>query len=788
MVNVLDIKVLRDLWSMRTQVASIALLIAAAVAVLVMSVSNYLALVGAMNAHYHNERFADVFASMKRAPLGVAERLREIEGVGVVAPRVSQVVRVIRSDTDLSISGRLLAIPATGQPLLNRLHLTSGRWIDPNRPEEIIINQAYARARHVRPDDFIKVVVNERLQTFRVVGIALSPEFVFATRPGVPLPDNRNFVVIWASKEAVESAFDMRGAFNDVILTLAPGGSVRHIIAELDRILKPYGGIGAYDRDDLNSHRVVQDELTEQETVSIVMPMVFFGIAAFLLFVVLGRLIETQREQIAALKALGYSNTPIVVHYFKLVSVIALLGSVIGLALGRWGAVNVIENYRRFFRFPSLEPHLEIWTILVAVAAAVLVANAAAARAVYRVAALPPAEAMRPQVPEISTTAAFIGAFWNERFPVQYLITLRAILGRPIRTILTIAGIALAFPLVLFGLFWFDALDYMIDVSFSRIERGDSLVVFAAPVPTRALHELRSIPGVILVEGQRLVPVRLVAGHRKYLLSLSGLSKGSELKILRDRALKPVAVPSDGLMLSRPLAKRLRLSIGDNVTVEVLDGKQPVLVLPVVKLSDDILGYTAAMEVAAQNRALKEGEVFNAAALKVDPKSANSVWRELQQVPKIEASSVKGLWLTLFNETFAGMIIIGALILSGFGLLIAVGVVYNSARVAYHERAWELASLRIVGMTKAEVATILLSELAIELIVAIPLGLLTSYGLINVIISLRVSESFQVPVIIEPASYAYAALAVCAAAAFSAYVIWRRIEGLDIISVLKTRD
>ena len=182
------------------------------------------------------------------------------------------------------------------------------------------------------------------------------------------------------------------------------------------------------------------------------------------------------------------------------------------------------------------------------------------------------------------------------------------------------------------------------------------------------------------------------------------------------------------------------------------------------------------------------GTVVNAAAIKVDPFEAHRVWRDLKEMPKIEASSVKSLWLTLFNETFAGMVRVGATILFSFGLLIATGVVYNSARVAFHERAWELASLRIVGFSKLEVAKILLSELAIQLLVAFPIGLVIGHGLIKLIVSLRVNESFQVPVIIEPASYAFAALAVFAAAASSGYLVWRRIDDLDIVSVLKTRD
>ena len=787
MVNVLDIKVMRDLWAMRTQVLSIALLIAAGIAVFVMSVSNYFALVDAMDAHYRNERFADVFASLKRAPMSLAERIREIDGVGVVEPRVTQAVRVIREDSALPISGRIISVPSSDQPLLNRLYLVEGRWIDLARAEEVIINSAYAQARTVRPGDTIDVVLNGRLEAFRVVGVALSPEFVFATRSALPLPDDRNFVILWASQDAVAAAFDMQGAFNDLVMTLAPGANKAATIEDIDRLLAPSGGIGAYDRRELPSNRLLEDELAEQETLSIAMPAIFFGIAAFLLHVVLGRLVEAQREQIASLKALGFSNLPIALHYFKFVTVIALLGACIGLALGWWFAVLVIDTYHAFFRFPVLEARPDPWIVSVAVLASIGVANAAAAAAVYRVARLPPAEAMRPQVPAVSALARHISVMSERGIPMPYLMALRTVVGRPIRTLLTISGIALAVPLVLFGLFWFDAIAHMVDVAFGRIERGDAFVTFSTPVPVRALHELQSVPGVLLAEGQRIVPVRLVAGHRTYRTSLVGLSDESELKVLRDPALAPIEVPPDGLMLSRALAETLGLHIGDSVTIEVQETKRPVLHLP-VKLSEDILGFSATMDIAALNQLLREGEVVNAAALKLDPNFSHLTWQRIQSTPKIEASSVKVLWLALFDETIAGMLIVGALILAGFGLLIAVGVVYNSARVAFQERAWELASLRILGFTRAEVATILLSELAFELVVAIPIGLVVGYGLIKMIVSLRIRESFQVPVVIEPASYAIAALVVLAAAAASAFVVRRRIDTLDLVAVLKTRD
>lgn len=788
MVSVLDIKALRDLWSMRLQVLSISMLIAAGVAVFVMSVSNYLALVGAMEAHYRNERFADLFASVTRAPLAVVDKLRETDGVGTVEPRIAKAVRVIREDTKLPISGRVISLPAAGQPLLNRLYLVQGRWPDPFHPEEVIINAAYAEARAVRMGDTIDVVLNGRLQGFRVIGSALSPEFVFATRAAVPLPDDRNFVVLWANEDAVASAFDMKGAFNDVLMTLSPNARMRQVLEKVDRLLAPYGGTGAYDRTDQPSHRFLEDELAEQETMSIVMPSVFFGIAAFLLNIVIGRIVEAQRGQIASLKALGFANSTIAIHYFKFVTAIALLGSMMGLALGRWFSTGVIGSYRAFFRFPLLEPRLEPWLLAFVTLISVIAANLAAATAVHRLAVLTPAEGMRPQTPPALNAFSWVRTIGNQRIPLQYVMVVRAILGRPVRTLLTTFGIALAIPLVLFGFFWFDAIDYMTDVSFGRVERGDAFLTFTEPVSSDALYELRAVPGAIKVEVQRIVPVRLLAGQRTYRTSAIGVDRPSELKVPRDNRLLPIAIPADGIMLSRQIARQLDLKVGDNVSMEVLEGIRAIKEVTVRTISDDILGTSVTLDRTALNRLMQEGPIVNAASLKIDPDQSALLWTRITMMPKIEGSSVKALWFALFNDTIGGLVLTGALILFGFGTLIAIGVVYNSARVSLQERAWELAGLRIIGLTRREVSAVIISELVVELIVAVPIGLLIGRYLIELIISARASKSFQIPLVIDPSSYATASLLVIGAAFISFIAIRRRIDALDLVSVLKTRD
>lgn len=782
-MSVLDRKVLRDLWSLRGQVFTIALLVATGVTVLIGSISTYVSLLTTEETYYRDSHFADLWADVKRAPKSLLQSLSEIPGAALAEARIVKDVRVVWPRSELSVAGRIVSIPANGQPQLNQLHLARGRWIDPLRRDEILVNVGFAETWSVAPGDPIEVVLNGRIQTFRVAGVAHSPEFVYVSRLGNPLPDDRTFVVFWAGEDAVAAAFDMEGAFNNLVVSLAPGAPAAAVMAALDNRLDPYGGPGAYERRDQPSHRFLSDELAEQRTLAITVPVVFFGIAAFLLNVVLGRLVEAQREQVAALKALGLPTLPIGLHYVKFVAVICALGSLAGVAVGIWYGHGMMNNYRPFFRFPELIYTFPAWLPLAAVAVSFAAAIAGVLTAVRRVLRLTPAEAMRPPTP-----AAFGRILAGGRLRPGPKMVLRGILGRPLRSLLTVVGIAFAVPLIVLGLFWWDALDHMVAVQFDGIERGDAFVTFTDPVSGRAVREIGHIPGVLAVEGQRIVPVRLRAGHRTYRIGLTGLAKGSELRVPRDSDLAALPLPLDGVMISTGLAGRLGAGIGSDLMVEVLEGERPVRQLPVVALVDEMLGYSAYMEIGSLNRFMREGDLVSHAALRVDPAQSTEVWRHLSEYPRVVSTSVKAVWLRVFDEKIAGMIVVSAAVLTAFGLIIAVGVVYNSARVALQERAWELASLRILGFSRAEVSRILLAELGVEMFVAIPLGLAMAQGFVRLLLGLRDNETFRIPAVISEATFASAALIVLAAGAVSALLVRRRIDRLDLVAVLKTRD
>jgi putative ABC transport system permease protein len=783
--HMLDRKLLRDLWNLRSQVLTVGLLLGAGVAGVIGSLGTWQSLASAQERHYRANRFADVFAEVNRAPRSLLPAIAELPGVAAVEARVAGDLRIDWPASPTPVAGRVLALPAAwGQPVLNRLTLVQGRWPDPGRADEAILHVAFAEAWGLRPGATISAVLNGRHARFEIVGIAHSPEFVFPARPGSPLPDDRGFAVLWAAGAGIAQAFDMQGAFNQVAIGLAPGAAEAPVIDALDRLLDDYGALGAHGRYDQPSHRFLADELAEQRTMALIVPVIFFAVAAFLLNIVLGRLIMAQREQVAALHALGYPRAPIGAHYAKFAAAVCLLGLVIGLAGGVWLGTAMLASYRPFFRFPDLPWVLPPWIPLIAAGACLASALAGVAGGVARVLRLPPAVGMRPPAP------AGFGGRWlvRLRWRPRTALAVRGLLGQPVRTLLTVGGIAFAMPMVVLGLFWWDALDDMVSIQFDRIERGDALVTFTHAVPAAAVRELAGLPGVVMAEGQRIAPVRLRAGHRSRRLGLVGLPQGAMLRVPRDATMAAVPMPQEGVALSRRLADRLGVGVGDHVRVEVLEGARRQRSVAVAALVDDIIGLNAFMDAGALNRLLGEADLVSHAVLRLDPERSAALWPALTARPFVAATAVKSGSLRIFDETVAGLVRVGATVFTTFGIIIAIGMVYSSARVSLQERAWELASLRVLGFTRAEVSGVLLMELAVALAAGIPLGVPLAQGMVSLVVGMRDNETFDLPAMVRTSTFATAALVVTAAAALSVLAVHRRVTRLDLVAALKARE
>ncbi len=779
-------KLFRDLWHSRGQGVAIGLVIGAGVAMLVAYFSTLDSLSLARETYYDRFRFADVFVSLKRAPLRVADDLAAIPGVARVSTRVVADVALDIPGLVEPATGRLISIPERAQPTLNEPFLRRGRR--PAGEGEVLASEGFTEAHGLTPGDVVTATINGRRRDLRIVGIGLSPEYVYSIRPGELVPDNARFGVFWMTQPGLAAAFNMEGAFNDASLSLMPGTSEPEVIAAVDRVLARYGSLGAISRDTQLSHWFIENELTQLQTMGVVFPVIFLGVSAFLLNIVLTRLIAVQREQIAALKALGYTNREIAVHYISWATAIAVTGTVIGALGGVWLGRAMTAMYNDYFRFPTLRyvlaPAIIVEAAMVSVAAGVLGAAAAVRRAV----SLPPAEAMRPEPPARHSLSWLDRAIPRRFMPPAVKMVVRNVQRQPVRASVSAIGIAFAVAILVVGMFSLDAIELLLDLQFNVVQRQDYTLTFVEPRSTRALHELAHLPGVLAVEPIRSVPARIRAGHRSRLEAITGLAPGSRLQRVVDASLKTVPLPREGLVLSAKLAEILDVEAGDTVSVELLEGARPVRTVVVAALVDEYMGTASYMDIRALQAFLREGPRMTGAVLLVDKGDPGALYRRIKTTPAVAGISSKRAMIDNFRRTLAENMNVLIFFNVLFSSVIAFGVVYNAARISLSERSRELASLRVLGFTRAEISFILLGELAAVLLVGLPVGLLLGYGLAVLVVVAFDTELFRFPLVVSARTFAFAATTTIAAATISSLVVRRLLDRLDLVAVLKTRE
>jgi putative ABC transport system permease protein len=788
-MRTLDRKVLHDLWRMKEQVFAICLVIAAGVATFVMSLSALDSLRGALDAYYERYRFADVFVHLKRAPNSLASRLAEVPGVSQIQTRVVMDVTLDVAELPEPAVGRLVSIPDRPRPGLNDLYLRSGRYIEPGRGGEVLVSEAFALAHGLQPGDRLLAIINGRKQSLNVVGVALSPEYIYQFAPGALLPDTRRFGVLWIGYTELAAAVDMDGAFNDVTLTLTPGAIEPEVLRDLDRLTGPYGGLGAFGRADQPSNQFVSNELNELRGMALVVPAIFLAVAAFLLNVVVSRLIQTQREQIAALKAFGYTNREIGRHHMKFVLVTVAIGVILGSFVGASMGRGVTEIYTKFFRFPVFTYRLDGRIVLLALGISAGVAVLGTLSAVARAAGLPPAEAMRPEPPTTYRPIILERIGLQRLFSPPARMILRQLERRPVKALITCLGIALAVSVLIIGNFGLDAIEYVIDSQFYLAQRHDMTLTLVESAPGRVLEDLASLPGVARCEGFRALSARLKSQHHARRVVIQGIESKGTLQRLVDMERRVVPIPPGGLVLSKKLAEILDVRVGDSIVVEVLEEKRPVRQVPVVGLLDDFSGLAAYIDLRAANDLMREGNIVSGAFLAVDSGKTDQLYTTLKNTPRVASVGVKAAMVRSFRQTIGENLLTMRTFTVAFAVIIAFGVIYNSARIALSERNRDLATLRVLGFTRGEVSFILLGELALLTLVAIPLGLVLGRTLAGLVIWLAYdTELFRIPLVVAPFTYGFAAVVTMIAAIVSGLIAHRLLARLDLVAVLKSKE
>ncbi|MGQ7830843.1 ABC transporter permease [Altererythrobacter sp. Z27] len=787
-MKALDLMLLRDLWHMRGQALAIAVVLAAASATFILSMGVHGSLMMTRDAYYARNHFADVFAQMTRAPRSVVDRVAQIDGVQQAQGSIIQYAILDMPGRVDAVRALMQSVDDRGQDQLNRVTLKSGRMPSPDQPGEVVVDEAFAQANDIGPGSEIDAIIYGNKQRLKIVGVGLAPNYINALAPGDIIPDDTRFGIFWMGQKALEAATDRTEAINSLSVSLQHGASEADVIRGIDRLLEPYGGTGAYGREDHLSHQFLQSELDQLEAMVKVIPPVFLLVSTFLVYIVLGRMIRTQRSQIGLLKAFGYSGAAIGWHYLKFALAIAALATLIGSGAGIWMGRAMTALYAEYYHFPFLRFSFDPLVFVGAAGLAIGSASLGALSGVWNAARLSPAVAMSPPPPPIYRAGAVERLGQKAGFSAIGHMIARHIARWPARSALTVSGVAISMGLLFSTLQFIDSSQYMLESYFFRSQRQDISVTFTEPRNEDVLYELRQMPGVLRVEPIRGLSVEMRNGNLRERTALEATTPGSILtsRIDQDGAL--IDMPPGGLMLSRQLARQLDVQAGDVVRVKMLGGRRTEAVLPVGAVVDEFIGTRAYATDKTIGELARDGAPVGAALLLIDPLQREALLTELKAMPATLSIGDRDMEMERFTTMIDDNINTMVLFYIAFASAIAVGVVYNSARILFSERAHELATLRVLGYHRSEVALVLVGEIALLVVVSVPFGLLIGYWMAQLMMMMFSSDLFRLPFAPTSATYAYSAIVVLIAAGVTAVVVARRVMRLDMVRVLKARD
>jgi len=785
-MQAIDIKLLRDFRRLWLQGLAIAMVLACGVAILLTAFGMHTALEDTRAAYYERNRFAEVFADTRRAPDRLLPEIREIEGVTAAETRVQGMAMLDLPDRDDLAMGQMLSWPEGGDPLLNVPILRAG--LPPERPGEVMVTTAFAEANGFDLGDTFHANINGQRRALTITGTARSPEFIYTIGPGALMPDNAGFGIIWMTEAEMEAAFDMAGAFNHVALRLMPGAVEAEVIDRLDALLDPYGGLGAHGRDQQISDSFVATEIAQLRGMAMVVPPIFFAISAFLVGMVMSRIVALDRAEIGLLKALGYYDLEISLHYLLLAALIAVIGVALGWSLGTLLARGMARQYAEFFDFPYLIFRVPLWVYAMSGLAALLTTMIGALRAALMAAGLAPAVAMQPPTPPAFRHTLLDRGMAALRLKQTTIMVLRSLIRWPVRSALTMLGLGAATSAVIASGFMAHALDRIVDLAFNQSYRQDAMILFAEDVPVSALADVMALPGVMQAEAQQFHEAILRNGPREKRVSIEARPAGAELSRVIGADGTPIDPPPGGILLSDRLAEQLGIGVGDTLEVEFRTGLRETHEMVVTGLVEQFFGLGAYVEIGALDAMFRRGPQMSVANVLVDEAQLPALHAALQDTPVLAGLIEMNENRQSFQDTISENVTVVNTVYAAIAILITVGVAYNGARIQLSERARELASLRILGFTRREVSAVLVGETMLLALLAQPIGWLLGSWIALALSNAFTSDLYAIPLVLPAANFAWASLVVLAASLASVLIVRRRIDRMDLVAVMKTRE
>jgi putative ABC transport system permease protein len=796
-VSTLNRKLLRDLKGHWAQFAAITAVILCGIAALTAARGAIHSLKATRDSYYAACGMADFWVYVEKAPANAVRKFARLPGVRKARGRIVFDVPVDIEGVDVTITGRVISMPvarasdgAAPRTGLLDIELADGRYFTGSEREVVIVNRKFAEARKLTVGSSIHATLNDRKVKLKIVGIAQSPEYVYTIRGRADfLPDPKSFGILWVRHDFAEDAFDYAGAANSVVGTLSGGASIDEVLKKAERIFNPYGFLMSVKRKDQLSHRLVSDEIEGGEKTAAVTPTVFLLIAAMVIAIMLSRMVNSERTQIGVMMAMGYSRGRIVLHYLGFSLVVGILGAAGGLAAGYVLAGEMARMYRKFYSFPLLIIRIPPGAVIEGAAFGILFSLAGGLVAVRSLLGITPAAALRTKPPKAGRRLLIERMRWLwRRLPFRWKMIVRNMGRHKVRVTLALFGIAVSAAILIFGYHAKNSMDFFIEHQYHNVQREDISVQFSNEKDAASSRELRKMPGVRRSEPILEVPAELRFGWKKKIILLTGLERTSELRRVLDFSGRRLRVPESGLVLEKHVADFFGLGVGDVIQVKPLIGEKQEKDVRIKALVEEFLGMAAYMEIGALSRLAGERRIASGALLTVDRGELENIERSLKDVPAVASSLSKKRQIKAFNDSLKQTMNVMTFILIFFAAVISFAIVFTMTTVSINERARELASLRVIGLSAEEVAAIVFNENFLVALLGIAVGLPLGHGLCHLLSKLFATDLYRFPVVLEPYTFFMAAVLVFIFVLFSNWVSYRKVQRLDMVEVMKTRE
>ncbi len=741
-----------------------------------------------VDSYYSEHNFAEGFTRIVRGPQGLVEDIRGIDGIDRVSGRIVSDVLVNKAAGEENTTLRLVTFSG-GRNELNRFKLEDGK-IPSADAREILVSPAFLSANQYEIGDEIPLIISGTEIRFKITGTAISPEYVYEIPSGQTLtPDPKVFGVAFLPYSTAAQVLGMDGQINDIVFTLDGNTSFSGIKRPVENMLGSYGLTQLYPRKDQISHSMLTQEIVGLEATVNTSPVIFLLVAASILYIMLRRMVEQQRGLIGILKAFGFTDREIITHYLGYAVFTGGVGGLGGGLLGTWLSFYFAKLYQQFYNIPGLSGRVSAEYILTATLLAVAFSVFAGYQGCKGVLRLSPAEAMRPPAPKVGkkTLVERITFLWNILTTLGKM-AVRNVFRSKQRSFLAVFGIATSFSLMVASGASFDAVYYLINFQYEKVEKYDIKIGLKNYADrTEAVTGARYLEGVIKAEPMLEVPVTISNRWREKDTVITGLPQEAALyHLLTDKG-KQVRLPERGMVISTQMAKILDIKQGDTVTVKPFLGDREERQVVVRQVIPQYVGLGAYMDIESLSSLLRAPPVASSVLMRVEEKNMSEVREELRTGKNVSAIHDKNKLKAQFEELMETSQA-SQYILLFFSFIMGFAIVYNVNIISLSEREREMASLMVLGMTEGEVSRILLFEQGFLGVVAIIAGVPLSYGMLYAIVNASGSEIYNMPLIIDPRSFLTAFLGTLMFLLAAQWKMKGRVGKLSMLDVLKQQD